>query len=462
MASNTRLISGGTSYYLAGRKTAYTGSGTPWTAQATTPFDLSLNDATPIWTPAPAPGVPIFGGGPPFRLGRSLVMKSYDVVTETVGIQLRASSFDNACALLRLLRQILNTSFVSSPCILAVQPDGSTNTTYFEIYHADVTETPSYLMENNASGAIFRATITWTRSIGSAGALATAINAVSMRNRSTLSPDDVESLGALTGELINEGQPLNLTIAPAASADIKSTTFLATIYERVNASAAESKTTTTFTGYTALTPTITNARNRNLKIRILARFDTFTNPSKIRLHVEAGVGSVTYTSPEQALPVSTATSTLMDFGYLSVTPMRSVAASTLTLSVNFFLHSSDGTSVTARLDYAEILLYYTFATVMGETLSGQQMVVEQANDYNVNSIVVPTAAPRVYRTTSGGGEVISTHTYRGQLPRAINGASLYLAWRSGATADTTHDTTDTATVTAQNLALYHTLRGGTG
>ena len=67
------LVSGGTSYYLSGGgsgQTAYAGSGTPWTAESTTPYELSLNDAVPIWVPTPAPATVLYSGGPPFVKGR--------------------------------------------------------------------------------------------------------------------------------------------------------------------------------------------------------------------------------------------------------------------------------------------------------------------------------------------------------------------------------------------------------
>ena len=457
---NTKLISGGVNYFLNGR-TTYTGSGTPWTAQATTPFLLSLNEETPAWTPAPAPSVPILGGGPPFRNGRSLIAKSYDTVTEQVGIQLYASTYDNAVALLRLLRQVLNTALFDAPCILAVQPPNATNIVYSEILYADVAETISYQKERPSGKSIFRAVITWVRSIGSAGALTTLINGVTVQNRSSGSPDDVESLGTPVGDLINEGQPLNVQVAPASSSDISQTTYLATVYERVNVSAAESKTTTTNTNYTAVTVTVTNARNRGpLKLRILARFDTFTAASKIRLTVNIDYGNGSFTLKtlvtQKPLPSSSATSTLMDFGYVDVTPIRSILASSLTIRVRITLNSSDGTSVTARLDYIETLLYYTFATITGSIDSASTLVCEAANDYNVNSIIVPNSVPRVYVAKTSDGSIHTSLPWRGTLPRAISGASLWLACLAGG--DVSHDTGDTAVLTAKHLIMAHTLR----
>jgi hypothetical protein len=464
MASNTRLISGGTTYYLAGGGLAqipYAGSATPWTLQTTTPFELSLNDITPTWTPVPAPSVPILGGGPPFRLGRSIIAKSYDTITEQVGIQMRATSLDNAVALLRMLRQILNTTLYDSPCILAVQPDGATNTTYFEILYADVPETPDYITENATGAAIFRATITWVRTIGSAGALTTLINAVTIENRSSGSPDNVESLGTLAGDLVNEGQPLNLKLVANASIDRM---YMATVHERVAIACASTKTTTTINFFTVpTTAVITNARGRALKARFLARFDTFTNPAKIQLRARVtGAGTVTYTSPLLTLPAGAATtSTLLDFGVFDLSVLRSIFNATLAPVVLVDLLSSDGTSVTARLDYIEILLYRTFCLIPDTGLDGAfSLVVEQANDYNVNGVVTPSTPPRLYSVTTADGLLNAPISYRGMLPRAYAGASLWLGWLdNGASANISHTTTATLTATATHLPLFHTLRG---
>jgi len=466
MASNTRIIASGTTYYLAGggaAQTPYNGSGSPWTAQTTTPFELALNDETgSIWTPAPAPTMPILGGGPPFRLGKSLIGKAYDTVQESVGIQLRATSPDNATALLRLLRQILNTTLYDTPAILAVQPDGFTNTTYCEILYADVPESPAYIVENVSGAAIFRATITWVRTIGSAGALTTLVNAVSIRNRGTSSPDDVESLGSPVGDLVYEGQPLNIKLTPTAGA-ISSTLYLATIASRVTTTISAAV-TTSGTGGSVFggTPnaTITALRNVPYRVRVLARLTTFTNPSHIRVFCrpQSADGSVAFrTSPVVALPSATASTALVDLGWFDITPLRSIETSGLAdLEVDIFLASDGATSVTATLDYFEVLLYYTFAKLTIGAVTTTSVIVEQANNYNPNGIYVPNAVPRVYSIINSSGNVEDIGSYRGTLPRAYSGASLYAAWLDST--NTTHPTTNTADLTVKHLPLAHTLR----
>lgn len=463
MASETRLISAGNVLYLAGPGIPYTGTGAPWTVQADSPFKLGMNDVTSnIYTPAPAPSAPIMGGGPPFRLGRSLITKSYDVVTESVGIQMYATSLDNAAQLLQLLRQVLNTTSFTAPCILAVQPNGSTNETYFEIYHADVAEMPDYLWENHSGFAVFRAAITWTRSIGFAGELTTVINGATMRNRSSGTPDDLETLDTLTGDLLYEGQPLNLKIDCTTNSFAR--VYLAAVDDRINTSVSNARTTSTSVAFTTATPTISDVRNRNLKVRILARFTTFTAPANIRLQAavyDGGLGTnLLYLSPVLSLPAAGSTvSTLLDFGEVPI-PTRSIYASTLSLNVVITLSSASG-SVTATLDYVETLLYRTFALIGAAGLgNGVSLVVEAANDYTDNAVWVPNRTPRLYTIVTSTGLFLSPIAYRGTLPRAFDAGKLYLAWlKSASVTNDTHDTADTMVVTGDHLPLFHTIRG---
>ena len=128
--------------------------------------------------------------------------------------------------------------------------------------------------------------------------------------------------------------------------------------------------------------------------------------------------------------------------------------------VGIRLNSSDGTSVTARLDYIEILLYRTFCLIPDTGLSStRSLVVEQANDYNGNGVFVPSAPPRMYSITTSSGSLYAPVAYRGTLPRAYASANLWLGWLdSGASANLSHTTTATLTVTAQHLPMAHTLR----
>lgn len=452
------LISGGTNYYLSGGaagQTSYAGSGTPWTAEATSPYELSLNDAVPIWVPAPAAANTIYSGGPPFANGRAPVYRSYDNVTEQVGVQLRATSKDNAIFLLRQLRQVLNTALYSVPCVLAVT--GGTNTGYTEIYSADVPETPSYLVEPDG---VFRATITWTRApFFGISSLSTLINGTSFTNNGT---NNTASLGALTGDLIYEGQPLNIKIAESNTPFDGRNFYLATYdtHTKTTVNNAAGPTTGS-SSFTSSTLNVDNIQtNDRLKLRVLARFKTLTNPGKMQFRVtvqtegQGRIGLSGWIGPD-----SSWSTPLLDFGGFDLGLIRSPLASTAKVVLSFEVRSTDGTtSVTATLDYNEILLYYDFARAVSNTAVGsasfyQQLIAARARSGGGWLPVFP----RLYTADASADRVYEAGVVRGTAPRAYSGASLFLAWTN---ANDNHTTTAAAAVTAKMAPLYATIRGG--
>jgi hypothetical protein len=474
MTKNTvYLVSGGTNYYLSNAGDAYNGSGTPWTAENTTPYELSLNSSTPIWAPGPAPAAVIYGGGPPFRWGSNPLYRGYDNIVEQVGIQMRATSKDNAIKLLNQLRLILNTALYSVPCMLAVQ--GGTNTAFFEIYSADVPELPTYLSEGGANTVLFRAPITWIRSpFAGVSGLTTLINNVALDNTGTGSPDNVESYGTLTGDLVQEGQPLNITIPYVANEFDPRIVYLASVYSRTYNAPSAAKTTTSTTGVnfsaspSSQTVYVGDATNRlGLRIRLLSRFTTFTNPDKIRVCMKASTFGgpslanefILYQSPWITLGAGSS-ARFLDFGGFSPDALRlRVGASGIeNVMFNAMIASTDGTSVTATWSYRETLLYYTFCRVktLGLMTTNEYFAITGAQKLN-GSAYLPREPAIAYLSDSNGNYNSGVHELRGTPPRAFTGASLYLAW----TDDTyVHDTADTANVTVQMAPLYRTLRGG--
>lgn len=489
MASQTRLVSNGTSIYLANdANTPYSGTGSPWDTRATSPFQLSLNDVTGnVWTPAPAPGVSIYGGGPPLRNGRDLLVRSHDDVTESVGVQIRAApgngntALDNAAALLRLLRRALNTTIYGSPCILAFQPDGCTKPTYYTISEATVSESPAYVAESTTQSAILRVTVTWTRSIGFADAPETIANAQTVQNRSTSTPNNVLSTSITHGDLIHEGQPLNILIEPINPAKI-STLFIASILSRTNAAVNVSRTTTAIAPSstsitTSVQATITPALYWPVNIRVIGYFDTLTAPGKALARVGISDDSESTYQYSPFVPITknadmgTVTSSIVDFGVFDPQPFRETSLvetdGDLKIRIEANLASVDGTSVTARLVGLDVLLYSTFATITfgyGSIFdeNEEKMRVEMFSPFNVANAAAVGAPlwtpspPRVYtQATSPQTGIANTPTVRGSLPVGLAQRSLYLAWHGVLS----YSTSDQATVTVKHLPLYHTLRG---
>src|SRR5688572_15972341 len=112
----------------------WNGTGQPWDTQATSPFKISMNDATGgMYTPTAAAPVDIYSGGPPFRVGSDLAFRSYENVSETIGVQAYATTHDNAVALMRLLKRTLSAALASGPPVLVYQPDGASQAIQFQI-----------------------------------------------------------------------------------------------------------------------------------------------------------------------------------------------------------------------------------------------------------------------------------------------------------------------------------------
>lgn len=454
------LISGGVNYYLSGStKTAYTGSGSPWTAENTTPYALSLNDGSPIWVPQAAAGQMVFGGGPPLRNGRSLITRSYDNVTESVGLQIYANSANNAAAMLRQLRRILNTALYTVPCILAVQT--GTNTAYYEIYGADVQESTSYLTLGNTTVNQLRVTITWIRSFAG-GRLSTGetlLNGLTFTNTGTGANNNTQAYSTGGGDLINEGSPLNIKWKVSGSNNRQ--VWLASVIERLYSTSnagAYSETSTTGVVKFATGVSFTNQpyANTPLKGHVMLRFSAFSSLTQVRVIVYPSDASSTplYTSPWVTPLVADAT--LLDMGEFDLSVFRANYDNSVRVAV--YQRSTSGASATMTFTYMEVLACYTFGMV--EAINVKFL---NSNEMRVMSFIertgapcLPIAAPMVGVSTAGT-VLESVHQLHGEAPRYYPGASLYVAWIDDSFI---HSTSSTAVVTGTHGALYSTLRGG--
>lgn len=443
----------GTTYHLAGTGASYTGSGSPWTSQATSPYQLSMNDRTPVWTPTAAPPLVALDG------------RGLGPVEEAVGLQMYASSHDNAVALLRLLRRALNTATLTRPCILGVQPDGASQTVYYEILSATVQETTDFINQEAAVGTkILRATITWVRSPlgGRLSSGETLINGVSVSNTGTGSPDNVESLGSSgTGEHYPEGGPLNVRITPSAGSPLGEI-FLSTVASRTFTDTNNSLVTSSTTGTTITTGSISAATfvtTRGVRGRLLFRITNASSTLEVRT-VVSGSSSTNplYTSPwVRASPSGSGVNVLLDMGgFLPRYLWQEGQASTTNLTFSVEARSTTGAATTGVLDYWEYLVYYTFCAVTRSSgASNLTTVVEQFYERSGRpAIPRPLTA---YTHTSGTFEFVER--VRGRPPIYLPSASLYVAWR-GTVTQNEHTTSQTATLTATHAPLFYTLRGG--
>jgi hypothetical protein len=454
------LISGGTNYYLSGSTVnRYTGSGTPWTAEATSPYRLSLNDGTPIWVPTQTPAAPIWGGGPPFRNGQALIYRTFPNQTESVGIQMYANSADNAAALLRQLRQILNTALYSVPCILAIQT--GTNTAYYEIYTADVQEITSYLTLGSSTVHEVRATITWTRSFagGRLSSGETLINGATFTNTGTGANNNTQAFSTGAGDFIYDGSPLNLAITKGSTinatkyymASVKTRTYTADGASYSTTLDGELKASITFSGADF-------ASNAALKPRIMIRVASATSNLRLRYNIAYSTSVVnTFADSPWVYPTDSGSgTTLLDMGTFEPSFLRRTRGGTGSIVVRILYSSTDGGSASATLSYVELLSYYTFCTV-ATNVSVTSTVGQYMDTFmeRSNRPALPLDYPISYGATASTGALLGNNTIRGTAPKYYSGASLYLGWTVGGA----HSTSETFTVSATHAPLYHTLRG---
>lgn len=462
MAKNTvSILSGGTSYYLSGgalTQTVYDGSGTPWTAETTTPYELSLNDRTPIYAPTAAPGMPVVSAGGITTWGAEVVAVGYDSVTEQIGVQMRGTTHDNAVVLLRQLRQIVTTGRRSYPPLLAIQ--SGTNTGFFEILWADVAETVDYIIE---TAGTLRAVLTIVRAPHAMPSAATTLlNGVTFTNDGT-----EQSLGSLTGELIHEGHPMNVELTGGQLTD--SSAGQRKIYAAVVASAEVSPSigfafsgSSTTPGRVSDPTSLTPAALAGTHFRCLARVTSPTTNFEARYVAVMGRSGGTlgdYAYGPWARSNGTQNQ-MIDLGplHVPISLQEYMTAGNQRLAFDLDVRSGDGSAASATIDRIYVLQAYTFCTILDTPIG-----VASTFSYILNGFVVYDGAARIATPSITGLIVAATDEMtqpmvpRGTIPRAFSGASLWLNWQR---MNTGHATSNTITVTAQTAPLYRTIRGG--
>jgi hypothetical protein len=477
MANQSRLISGGVNYYIEGGG-KYTGSGTPWTVVGTSPYAIAMNDtAGTSYTPMAATRQEVYGGGPPFRNGQTLIYDSYGNVTETVTIQCRANSHDNAVALLQQLRKILNTALFSTPCQLAYQPNGATNAAYFEIYGADVQEDQRFVNSEAVAGAsgnaLVRAVVTWRRSPFSAliSTGETVLSTLTFTNTGTGANNNTQAFSTASGELISEGQPLNISIKPAVVAvtSVRRTylgSVLSRTYSTTGAGAQSTSSTSANSLVTLATWVVTSKiTNTGIKPRVVLRFSTAPTANMLlRLGIfTSSSGYDAYYTPwvSATEPVLGDQHKLVDMGTFPLDAIRRNGVITTPTIHSIVLQgrSTDGLSASLTLGYSEYIWYYDWCRIdtpsFFDTDGTQTLYVDQFPEAT-GVPCLPWDGGQAF-AASGTSEFLTMGDVRGRLPRYFSGASLYVGWVNNSGG---HTTTHTATVSARVAPLWATLRGG--
>lgn len=427
------------------------------TAASTTPFSIRGR-----WPIQQAEQRPLFSG-------QKLLALSYDLITETIPINVLGTTHENAVALLQQLKRALNTSLFSVLPLLSVLPTASSTIMYSEILHATVREVTDDSGEFDAWEALgndLDAEITWTRgSFFGAASLATLFTNTVFTNNGS---GNLTALGTLAGDLIYEGSPLNIKIdGPAASSTNVDTLWIAAAQSRVkttHTSATGSTTTSTSVHSTTTINATPLLANNGVNLAIFVRFSSVTAGNKAQFALQITSDDAKNIAPITAwqdMPVTSGT-TMLYAGTFSLEGQRIPIATTLTLELTFWVRSTDGTSVAYTVDYTEAVFAYTVAEITQNIASSiaygngdELLYVTSAQNLN-GSAWLPLAPTRVYVALGASVNPSYTLALAGEAPRGISGASLWVAW-TGTLA--VHTTTDTLRITPTHAPLFRSLRG---
>lgn len=462
MALNVRIVSGSTNYYLSGTSNAsYAGTGTPWTAQATTPYELARNDVTgDVWAPTPPQQSNIYSGIQPFRNGQSLAYQSYPNKTELIGIQARGTTHDNAVALLRQLRNVL----VSGIAVLAVQPNGATNTVFWEIISGSIQETSGFCMAAEGAGFI-RATITLVLAPwGTGSAMQTIINAATFTNNGA--DDGFGGAGNFvaftdpTGDSATRGQPCSITMSGGdiALGGVK-TIYLATAQGLAHAVIGEVVNTTSTTGVAAGSMSASFFQ-RARRYRVVVRVTTANALLQLRHVVSTTNSPAVSTGPW--VTVGAGAARYIDLGGFVLdealhTLMIAEMGGAVSMVASIEARSTTGAAATGTVEYGEVIVADTWCKVITRGLLDDSAVVIASG----TDVTLPTRAKVLPGQIAIARAAIGPKAYRssallyGTMPVACTSRWLYCAWDD----DGVHDSADQITITVKNVAQYATLAG---
>ncbi len=434
------------------------------TVGALTPFSVR-----PGWTPQAAELDMVMSGGSPFAGAARLAYSSYALeVDESIPIGVTGTSHNNAQRLLGLLRAQLRRGSRRGPIVWRMRPIGALYDAYAEIYGGTVDDDPGdggITTAHTGGYEVLDATVKLKRSAfwGSKDLETAIAAATSVANRTSGTPNNVTAYGTLSlGELLDEGQPLNLTVAKPVSM-AAALLYLATIESRSGQTITSTKTGLTSTTGSAFTAgsaiDVSALRTKpGLFLYGFARLTTITNPTKIKVQLtfQSPAGATLWVGPWVPIGSNT-TAQLVDLTGTGLEAARLPGSGATQAVPVVNIKSTDGTSVTATLDTLDILLAYTVGSIDGGAglSSGQSYQFYSAQNY-AGGGWLPLPAPAAAVVDSSTGANIRRCVARGEMPVALSGASLWLAWVDTGGA---HTATDTTTISAQSVPLYHTLRG---
>ena len=442
-ASDYRLILDGTTIHLNNQRGAPTIGGSVHSPTAT-PLMLVARD----WRPS-APEASLVAGGD----AQDLMGLSYAPIVETIPLLCRAANSEQLAQILTLLNR--HAALTTTPGVLWCQPKGAATPILFAISRVEARAVPLQNGNDPGEGASDVAIQLKVRRspFGGANALTKIASATSITNSS------LTAFGTLVGDMAAEGQPLQIRLdKPTAQSPLK--LLLGSVHSRTTATIANLVTTTSTTGaaFTASSSISASPLRaaEGLHLRVLARLTGLTSPSKAQLRVraESSTAATLWQGPWVDLDTGTSTQ-LVDLDGASLDLLRLAVGSAPAVVLRAELRSKDGTSVAATLASLEALWCYDWAVVELTTAqaTGQRL-------YGLGADLVPGGPylpldPAEALLADGSDVPVQVARVRGQLPRAIQGASLYVAWLDAGGA---HTASDTANLTLQMAPLWRSPR----
>lgn len=461
MPSDYRLTSPatGATLYLVNSTGRPLAGGSPF-APGTTPLGVR-----PDWTPGASEPAAAFTGGTPLANGSRLAILSNGNVNETLPLVYQGATSDDARRAAQLLRRQFASLF-AGPCLLYARPSGALEPTYFAIETAHLEERAFSGTQTSPGEGVADVLLDLTitrQPYGGAATLDTLLSAVSFGNQNSGTPDNTAALEAtlpLKGDLIYDGQPLNITVAKPTS-QAAAQLYLASIYSATQQTINNAKTTTSTTGTTFTASTaidVSALRTRaGLKLRVTSRVATLTAPAKAQLQavVQTASGNVLWTGPWITLGSNT-TAQLVDLQGSGLESLRVPLNGASNILIQVGIRSTDGTSVTATLDYIDAVLYYDWCVVEATSGLGVGQRYQLLGAQNLSGAGWLPLVPAAALVTDGSDVPVKAAVIKGQLVRAFAGASLYAAWKES---DGGHTKTDTTTITVTHAPLYRSIRG---
>lgn len=466
MATDYRFIAGGTTYYLkpSGQaRTAFTGTGTPWTASSTTPFAIQQDDVTgPRLSLRPAVGQRIVGIGPAIATLTTTDI-TYETIEREIPIGISATTRENALDAKQVLMRALDTWSVGLPAQLSVKPDGVTAAVYWEILGASWADT-DISWNDEMRATLLRGVITLlVRPFGGKDADSGDLifSSQSFNNTVTTDTRSMGSTGA--GDLTNEGQPLNLAISPATT---QARFLMASVAERIAVTGGFGSTTvtTSFTSVGSAGLNLFNLMTRpNLAVRLVVDATISSSGSTdyidgIKADLQLNSGGTYHTAEFQGLS-TTAARRLFDFGDIPIPilPFDGHDTANVSLTVTLSMRKSSAVNtVSCLINYVEVLLYWEYCTISTVGVTSSEALV--ISSYPVQTGRTSLPYPEAQARRVGGNQVKSFAAIEGEVPRYRRGASLWLASTDDDVPGGVHNASATFSVGARQCALYRSAR----